>query len=140
MVIIIKKRARAAMPSVAALMVYSALAWGVLTVAGLPGGAADAHAILEAITPAAGSTLTGPDTEFVLSFNSRLDHQRSRVTLISPTGQITPLPIALPAASPAAVTVHAQGLAPGAYVLHWQVLAVDGHMTRGNIPYTIVGQ
>jgi methionine-rich copper-binding protein CopC len=28
-------------------------------------------------------------------------------------------------------------LAPGAYTLHWQVLAVDGHITRGNVPFTV---
>jgi methionine-rich copper-binding protein CopC len=28
-------------------------------------------------------------------------------------------------------------VAPGAYVLRWQVLAVDGHITRGDVPFTV---
>ena len=26
---------------------------------------------------------------------------------------------------------------PGAYTLHWQVLAIDGHITRGNVHFTV---
>jgi methionine-rich copper-binding protein CopC len=29
------------------------------------------------------------------------------------------------------------GLAPGQYRLRWQVLAIDGHLTRGDIPFTV---
>jgi len=29
------------------------------------------------------------------------------------------------------------GLAAGAYRLRWQVLASDGHITRGEIPFTV---
>jgi hypothetical protein len=28
-------------------------------------------------------------------------------------------------------------LTPGRYVVHWQVLAVDGHITRGEVPFTV---
>jgi copper resistance protein C len=28
-------------------------------------------------------------------------------------------------------------LQPGAYSLRWQVLAVDGHITRGDVPFTV---
>ena len=28
---------------------------------------------------------------------------------------------------------------PGAYVVRWQVLAVDGHITRGDVPFTVMG-
>ena len=27
--------------------------------------------------------------------------------------------------------------APGPYVVRWQVLAVDGHITRGDVPFTV---
>jgi methionine-rich copper-binding protein CopC len=29
-------------------------------------------------------------------------------------------------------------LAPGDYRLRWQVLAYDGHITRGEIPFTVM--
>jgi methionine-rich copper-binding protein CopC len=28
-------------------------------------------------------------------------------------------------------------LEPGSYRLRWQVLAIDGHITRGDIPFTV---
>jgi methionine-rich copper-binding protein CopC len=28
-------------------------------------------------------------------------------------------------------------LSPGAYSVRWQVLAVDGHITRGEVPFTV---
>jgi methionine-rich copper-binding protein CopC len=28
-------------------------------------------------------------------------------------------------------------LSPGKYAIHWQVLAVDGHITRGQIPFEV---
>jgi methionine-rich copper-binding protein CopC len=27
----------------------------------------------------------------------------------------------------------------GAYVVRWQVLAIDGHITRGDVPFTVTG-
>ncbi|TAI60323.1 copper resistance protein CopC, partial [Bradyrhizobium sp. Leo170] len=32
---------------------------------------------------------------------------------------------------------EAKGLSPGAWRLRWQVLSVDGHITRGDIPFTV---
>jgi hypothetical protein len=29
-------------------------------------------------------------------------------------------------------------LTPGVYVLRWQVLAIDGHITRGDVPFTVM--
>ena len=32
---------------------------------------------------------------------------------------------------------RATGLKPGAYKLHWQVLASDGHLNRGDVNFTV---
>ena len=40
-------------------------------------------------------------------------------------------------ASPDTLQTHAAGLKPGAYKLQWQVLASDGHMSKGEIPFTV---
>ena len=96
-----------------------------------------AHAIVTESTPAAGATATGPDLSIELRFNSRIDHRRSRLTLYPPDGN----PRALaqrPDVAPAVVVARATGLAAGAYRLRWQVLAVDGHITRGDIPFKVV--
>jgi hypothetical protein len=35
------------------------------------------------------------------------------------------------------VTAHVIHLGPGRYAVHWQVLATDGHVTRGQIPFRV---
>jgi len=61
---------------------------------------------------------------------------RSRLTLYLPDGGNRPLSQA-PDAAPDVIDAKAVGLAPGAYRLRWQVLAIDGHITRGDIPFTV---
>src|SRR5262245_16348245 len=102
-----------------------------LAFAGLSPRAA-AHAIISGSTPAAGATVTGPDVPMSLRYNSRIDAERSRLTLIGPDGKSTPLLLA-PSPAPDMLAAKATGLAPGDYRLRWQVLAVDGHITRGDI-------
>jgi methionine-rich copper-binding protein CopC len=100
-------------------------------------GPADAHAIVTQSTPAADAAVTGPDVTVELCFNSRIDHLRSRLTLYLPDGGSRPLSQA-PGAAPDVIAAKAAGLPPGAYRLRWQVLAVDGHITRGDIPFRVV--
>ena len=113
------------------------LAFGALAAAAVWPGAAAAHAILQSSVPAVGSTVAGPDLEVALSYNSRLDQQRSRLGLTLPDGTRKPLTLIQNPAQPWVLAAKLGGLAPGAYILHWQVLAVDGHMTRGNVPFTV---
>lgn len=97
---------------------------------------AAAHAILMGSQPAAGATLPAGPTMVTLRFNSRVDHARSRVTLWTPKSEAT-LPVAL--AGPAEVLAAPATLAPGDYIIRWQVLAIDGHITRGDVPFTVKG-
>lgn len=72
----------------------------------------------------------------VLRFNSRIDAGRSKITLTAP-----------PPAAPARLAITADALpdrlhasatlAPGEHTLRWQVLAIDGHITRGIVPFTV---
>lgn len=94
-----------------------------------------AHAILTASTPPAGATVAGPAVEFTLRFNSLIDRERSRLVVISADKSEQALPI--DDASDAHVLTTAGRLAPGAYRLRWQVLSVDGHITRGDLPFTV---
>ena len=98
---------------------------------------ADAHAILEASEPAAGAAVPAGPVALKLRFNSRIDRERSRLTLTRPDQSKTVLPID-PGGPPDRLTSTAT-LTPGAYVLRWQVLAVDGHITRGDVPFTVTG-
>ncbi len=93
-----------------------------------------AHAILLDSQPGQGATVAPGPATLRLRFNSRIDAARSRVALVAPGGMERVLPI-----------THGEGpdvlstpidLAPGAQTLRWQVLAVDGHITRGEIRFT----
>ncbi len=97
--------------------------------------AAQAHAIIIASQPASGATLAAGHVAFDLRYNSRIDKERSRLTLTGPDASTRVLPIGGPAA-PDVLTSQAD-LAPGGYSLRWQVLAIDGHITRGDIPFTL---
>jgi methionine-rich copper-binding protein CopC len=70
-----------------------------------------------------------------LRYNSRIDRARSRLTLTRPDHGKDTVAIA-PDGPPDIINAHLD-LAPGAYVLRWQVLAVDGHITRGDVPFTV---
>ncbi len=95
---------------------------------------ANAHAILLDSQPAVrGNAPPGP-LHITLRYNSRIDHARSRVTLRGPGGD-TVLPIA--ATGPDDTLDTQVELAPGDYTLRWQVLAVDGHITRGDVPFSV---
>ena len=95
-----------------------------------------AHAIIVEATPAVGAVLHAGTVDVRLRFNSRIDHRRSRLTVLDAVGKETA--VKLDDNTPADVTTaHISGLAPGEYRLRWQVLALDGHITRGDIPFTV---
>lgn len=97
---------------------------------------AQAHAIIVAAEPAVDAVLPAPSVPVRLRFNSRIDAGRSRLILMGPDGSSQPLPLAA-SGSPDTLAAAIEGLAPGRYRLRWQVLAVDGHITRGDIPFSI---
>lgn len=98
-------------------------------------GTAAAHAVIIDSIPAVDAAVAG-DSDVTLHFNSRIDHQRSRLTLIAPDGSASALTIA-PDSAPDIVAAKLTGLAPGQYRLRWQVLAIDGHLTRGDIRFSV---
>ena len=95
-----------------------------------------AHAILVESTPKLNAAVKGPDVDIVLRFNVRIDGSRSRVRLSAPDGTVTTLILARQT-GPDSLQTHAAGLKPGAYKLQWNVLASDGHISRGEIPFTV---
>lgn len=97
---------------------------------------ADAHAIVVEASPALGSTVGGPDLQATIRFNSRIDLSRSSLTLTGPDGVARVFRPIL-GGEPNIMRVSLAGLIAGAYTMRWQVLSVDGHITRGDIPFTI---
>lgn len=96
----------------------------------------DAHAVLVESKPAMGSTVKGPDLSVWLRFNVRVDGSRSRCTLVLPDGSTKLLPLD-PHSKPDILTGKATGLVAGKYMLQWQVLAADGHISRGEFTFNL---
>ncbi len=97
---------------------------------------AAAHALVLDSTPGVDSVLTGPDLWIELRFNSRIDSKRSKLSLLEADGRGRELAL-LDGGAEGTLSARVTGLAAGAYRLRWQVLAVDGHITRGDIPFRV---
>jgi methionine-rich copper-binding protein CopC len=96
-----------------------------------------AHAVLLEATPAASASVKGPDVAIRLRYNVRVEAGRSRISLLLPDKSVKPLTIGQQP-SPDILIAQGTALAPGEYRLRWQVLASDGHITRGEVPFTVV--
>ena len=103
---------------------------------------AAAHAIVLQSEPAAGAVLASAPERVVLRFNSKIEKRLSRATLAASGGS----PVALDVASapagdgePDRLVLPLTKLSPGAYVVRYKVLSVDGHITEGALRFTISG-
>jgi methionine-rich copper-binding protein CopC len=95
-----------------------------------------AHAVLIESTPSAHATLKGPQVAVHLKFNSRIDGAHSRLYLVDPNGKMQTLTLSQQDA-PDTLSAQSVKLAAGAYTIRWQALASDGHITRGEIAFTV---
>lgn len=120
-----------------ALRIASALTIAVLLLAAPHG--ASAHAIIMQSSPEVGQVVPGPDVAINLRYNSRIDFARSHLLLVMGDGTTRNLSID-DGSEPGVITARAVGLAHGDYHLRWQVLSIDGHITRGDIPFSVKGK
>jgi methionine-rich copper-binding protein CopC len=107
-----------------------------LTLALVIGRLCFAHAILLEAKPKVNGVVSGPDIDVELRFNSRIDSARSRLTLVLPDRTVRMLTLQS-STTPASLDTRLTGLRAGEYKLRWQVLASDGHITRGEIPFRV---
>lgn len=97
---------------------------------------ASAHAILTDSTPKANGSVVAGHQSLALKYNSKIDQGRSRLVLVAADKSETPLAIVANADKPNELDSTAE-LKPGSYVIRWQALALDGHITRGDLPFTV---
>jgi copper resistance protein C len=95
-----------------------------------------AHAVLLSSTPQKNAMLNGPDITISLKYNSRIDGARSTLSLLKPDGTVEKIGTPIQEA-PDTLSAISHGLTKGSYVLRWQVLAHDGHITRGEVPFQV---
>ena len=105
-----------------------------LAIAGAP--PALAHAVIVSASPTADQHVAAGKVAVRIEFNTRIDKERSRLQVTAPAGDKADIPIDQ-AGEPNVVVGTTADLSPGAYVLRWQVLAIDGHITRGDIPFIV---
>ncbi|MFZ0629891.1 MAG: copper resistance CopC family protein [Acidobacteriaceae bacterium] len=94
-----------------------------------------AHAHLMSSTPAANATVQGPEVAIELRYNSRVDGQHSMLMLVRPDNRSETLTLDRQSAA-TNLNTHLR-LQPGHYSIRWQALSTDGHITRGEIPFTV---
>jgi methionine-rich copper-binding protein CopC len=95
-----------------------------------------AHAVIVSANPTADQHVAPGEVAIRIEFNTRIDKVRSRLQVIATAGDKADVPIDQ-AGDPNVLAGTTADLAPGAYVLRWQVLAIDGHITRGDIPFVV---
>jgi methionine-rich copper-binding protein CopC len=95
-----------------------------------------AHAVLLSSTPQKNGAVSGPNLNIQLKYNSRVDGGRSALSLLTPDGKVERIN-GLTQSAPDSITAVSHGLAKGTYVLRWQVLSADGHITRGEVPFRV---
>jgi copper resistance protein C len=99
--------------------------------------AAFAHAVLVKSSPAQGATVkAGRAVDITLTYNSRIDALHSSLHLVGPDGKAQTLAVD-PHAGPNVLMSKAPELAAGEYKLEWQVMATDGHITRGTVAFRV---
>lgn len=94
-----------------------------------------AHALLVRSTPAANSTINPGNLEATLKYDSRVVPAGCNLSLMGPRGKVTKLAIGF--RPPEILTTQLKDLIQGNYMLRWQALSTDGHITRGAIPFRV---
>lgn len=97
---------------------------------------AAAHAVITSAQPEHGSTIRPGAVAITLSYNARIDRARSQLTLMSPSGHATALRLREDS-TVSVLRADATVDQPGQWRLRWQVLAADGHITRGDVLFRV---
>lgn len=95
-----------------------------------------AHAVLMHSKPGGNSVVQGPNVPIWLQFNVRVDGKRSHLTLVAADGATIAVPTPKQTA-PDTLESQVTGLKPGTYKLEWRALASDGHMSNGEVDFTV---
>ncbi len=87
-------------------------------------------------SPAAETIIHGRHAEYVIRFDSPVDHAASRMQ-ITQSGRV--VQTLIPRLNSAVDVLFAGGEAPapGSYLLHWEARSMDGDVTKGDIPFQV---
>lgn len=108
---------------------------GGLLCALLPAGPAAAHNSLASSDPANGARIAKPPAQVRLTFLSRLDPGATKVTITGPDN--IPATGGQPVFAGSRVTVPFKPGAAGLYIVAYQVPSDDGHLSKGEVRFTL---
>jgi methionine-rich copper-binding protein CopC len=118
------------------LRVHARLFAALTLVLGLFAEGACAHAIVVTARPVMNSSVAPGKLEIRLEFNSRIDRQRSRLSLLRPDGKLVEV-ASEPTGVQNVLAAHIDATVTGGWKLDWQVLSLDGHITRGTVRFSV---
>ena len=95
------------------------------------------HGVLIESFPSHGAILQEPPSIISLRFNAAVETSITRVTLVDLKKQSQALHVT-DGSTLEQVIVAVPPLAPGVYHVNYQVLAADGHVTKGSIRFTVL--
>jgi len=116
----------------------SLMAGAALLAAAVVSPLAAAHAVLKASEPQSGAVLATPPQHIVLTFNEKIEHAFTSLTVSNAKGDKLDTGKAVPdAANPAVVKLAMPALGAGAYTVKWAVAGHDGHRRTGEFKFTV---
>jgi len=97
-----------------------------------------AHAMLQRALPPAGSEVTAPPKQIMLTFTEGVEPLFSTIELRDAAAAVvpTPKPVA-PAGNNRQIVVDLPSLPSGEYTVIWHVTSVDTHKTEGRYRFTV---
>lgn len=119
------------------LIRYALVALALLVMPVALRGQVEAHSILLESVPAHGAKLSASPHTALLRFNARIEPALTRVSLVEGRQRRSALEISKESAVDR-IIVPLPPLAPGVYTLAYKVLAIDGHVTKGLIQFTVL--
>lgn len=112
----------------------------VLIALGVAPGLAWGHAVLVKSTPAQRASLAKSPDRVQLWFNEPLEAKFARVSVWDGQGrQIDQEDARVSPDDPKALSVGIPALRPGAYIVRYRVLSVDGHVVEGSFRFSVRG-
>ncbi len=104
----------------------------------LPVFPAGAHAQLDRVAPAAGSTVHASPPRLELWFTERLEPAFSKVRVLDRNGkQVGQGDADVDRADARLLRMPLPKLAPGAYRVQWRVISVDTHVSEGEFTFAV---
>ena len=94
------------------------------------------HAYPTVSSPADGASLKEPPREVRIQFTEGLELAFSRITVKGPNGEVVSQGKMRQLAQDI-LAVDLKTLSPGNYMVEWQVLSVDTHITEGVLRFTV---